>query len=213
MKHQKYLKDLDLIAHFPWSQYPEIWSNQEEALNIIGKQGGSVILELPTGSGKTAIGYTVLKTLEAIGRGPLFYIAPTKTMVEQIRQFHPEVKIVFGRSEYPCLYYTDRQISAEEAPCSLLNCPHRVDQETGQTETSGISPCPYLWAKYQAKQGGIVVCTAAFYLFTHLFCGWSEPAGLIIDEAHQMARVVRNCLSYEITDYHLNKVITLNYKM
>lgn len=205
----KRLYNLDLLPHFPADLYPEMWSNQREALEITEKQGGSVTLELPTGTGKTAIGYTVLKSLEDAGKGPLFYVTPTKTLVEQIKMLHPDVKVVFGRNEYPCLFYKGLA-GADEVACSMLDCPHRVSQETGETQETGVVPCAYLEAKFLAKQGGIVVCTTAFYLFSQLFArNWTQPAGLVIDEAHQTARVTRNCLSYEVTDYHLSRAAKL----
>lgn len=209
MKHPQYPSEQDLLAAFPRDQYPKMWPNQKDVFAIIGKQQGPMTLQLPTGEGKTVIGYTILKALEKKGLGPLFYIASTKTIVEQVKKFHPEVKIVFGRNEYPCPYYQGK-VTAEDAPCSMLDCPHRINQETGQTQEVGASSCPYQLAKYQAKQGGIIVCTSAFYLFTQLFTNeWNRPAGLIIDEAHQMAKIVRNCLSFEITDYHLKRAIEL----
>jgi len=187
-----------------------MWGNQEEAFEIISDIGKSVTLELPTGSGKTAIGYTFLKTLEKQGEGPLFYIVPNKTLVEQVKHLHPDVVTVYGRNEYPCFYYERELVTAEESPCSMLDCPHRVDQETGETEGKKVNPCPYLYDKYKAKQGGIIVCTMSFYLFAQLFTEeWPKPAGLVIDEAHQFPKVVRNALKYEITDYHLRRGINL----
>lgn len=203
MKHQKHL---DLFGNFP---YKHVRGNQRDALDIISKANSSVTLELPTGTGKTAIGYTFLKSLEANGQGPLFYTTPTKALVDQTKRLHPSVKTVYGRNEYKCLYYKE-EVSAEDAPCSMIECPHRVDQETGKVEEEGAIPCTYLHDKYLAKQGGIVTCTFAFYLFTRLFTKeWEEPAGLVIDEAHRIARVVRNSLSYEITDYHLKRSVKL----
>jgi Rad3-related DNA helicase len=206
-----HLHHREFLAHFPWDKYPEIRPNQREALDVIGKVGGSVTLELPTGSGKTGIGYTFLKTLAAEGEGPLFYVAPTKAIVDQVRQMHPDVEAVYGRNEYRCLYYPGEDLKADEIPClSLVDCPHRVNQETGETKEPGVVPCPYYQAKYQAKQARIVVSTVAFYLFTQLFSKeWKQPAGLVIDEAHQIARVFRQSLSYEITDWHLRKSVEL----
>jgi len=201
---------LDWRAAFPWDKYPKILGNQEKALDIISQQERSITLELPTGSGKTAIGYTFLKALEKKGAKKLFYIAPTKTIVDQVKGFHPDVKVVYGRNEYPCLYYTDHQVGADECPCSLLDCDHRVSQETGETQAIGVKPCPYLCDKYIAGQGGIVVCTISFYLFNQLFSKKSkenEVEGLVIDEGHRIAQVVRNSLSYEVTDYHLERSI------
>ena len=206
MKRQDHL---DFLGHFPKDQYSNPSSNQEKALRIISKDGESKTLELPTGSGKTAIGYTFLKTLDSTGKKSLFYINPTKTLVDQVKLLHPDVKVIYGRNEYPCLFYQEG-VTAEEAPCSMLECPHRVDPETGQTEIAGVQPCPYLWAKFQAKKGGIIVCTTAFYLFTHLFSDeWGDADGLVIDEAHGIANTVRNCLSYEITDYQIFRSIDL----
>lgn len=207
-QHQKHLEHLDFMANFPRNLYPDIRQNQQDALEIIARQG-SCILELPVGSGKTGIGYTVLKTLEKAGQGPLFYIVHNKTLVDQVKQLHPDVKVVYGRNEYPCLYFQEQNLTAEEVACSILtDCPHRVDQETGLTKVAGVAPCPYYQQKYEAKQGGIIACTFAFYLVTQLFSKeWDEPAGLIIDEAHRIARVVRDTLSYEISDYSLRRAV------
>lgn len=199
----------DLLASWPSEQYPTMLPVQRRALELLEKESGSTILELPTGSGKTAIGYTFLKAMLDQGLAPLFYVAPTKTLVDQVKSLHPDVTVIYGRSEYRCLYYKG-EVTAEEAPCSMLGCPHRVNRETGETEAAGVEPCPYLAAKWQAKQGGIVVCTTAFYLFTQLFSkDWDTPAGLVLDEAHRTAQLVRSSLSYEITDYHLARAIEL----
>ena len=208
--YRKILTLDNLLAHFPWEQYPKIRPNQREALATIAKNG-STTLEMPTGTGKTAVGYTVLHTLADAGLGPLFYITPTKTQVDEVQKKHPDMREMYGRHEYDCLYYTPEVFRADEIPClSLLDCSHRVDEETGATIGSDAAVCPYYWAKHQAKKSQIVVCTGAFYLMTHLFAkDFNNPAGLVIDEAHKMAQVVRGALSYEITDYHLKQVVKL----
>ncbi len=223
-----HLKHLRLLDSFPYDRYNEVKGNQHAAFEIIERNGGSgVTLELPTGTGKTAIGYTFLKDIERQGAaGPLFYIAPTKALVEQVHSLHPDTQVAYGRGEHPCLYYEEKKdltptklvslaqsrdnLKANEIPCSMLvDCPHRVDQETGTTHTEGAVPCPYLRQKYEAKKGGkIVVCTTAFYLFTQLFSKeFDKPAGLVVDEAHGIAETIRNCLSYDISDWHLEKAI------
>jgi Rad3-related DNA helicase len=121
---------------------------------------------------------------------------------------HPEMTEVYGRHEYKCLYYLPDSFQADEIPCLSLDCPHRVDQETGATAGDNVAVCPYYQAKYKAKHSAMVVCTAAFYLFTNLFSKeFNKPAGLVIDEAHQMAKIVRGSLSYEVTDYHLKQAV------
>ncbi|HUC88350.1 MAG TPA: helicase C-terminal domain-containing protein [Candidatus Binatia bacterium] len=128
---------------------------------------------------------------------------------------HSDLRVVYGRHEYDCHYYQPEAFKADEIPClTLTDCPHRVDQETGETIEAGVTPCPYYLAKYNAKQARIVVCTASFYLFTQLFSReFEQPAGLVIDEAHQMANVMRNALSYEITDWNLRRAVDLLNKL
>lgn len=208
MKHRK---SLPVLKNFPYDQYAKPSQNQTTSMELIQSQPGSMTFELPTGSGKTAIGYSFLKAKQSIGEKNLFYIAPNKTQVDQVKMLHPDMHAVYGRSEYDCLYY-EQDIKADETPCLLLkDCAHRVDQVTGQTLEAGVKPCPYYQAKYEAKQTGkMVVSTTAFYLFTQLFSReFEKPDGLVIDEVHQLARTFRHALSYQISDYHLSRCVTL----
>jgi Rad3-related DNA helicase len=197
-----------LLDFFPFEQYREPLPNQEKALEFIERNNGNAIIELPTGSGKTAVGYTHLRACNQISGGPVFYIVPNKTLVEQVSQLHPDVKVAYGRREHSCLHYLEQ---GKNLPCSsLLPCPHRVDKETGETVEEGAEPCPYYQAIYELKQGGIGCVSTAFYLYNMLFGkNFEIPDGLVIDEVHDLASTVRNCLSYEISDYHLSKSVEL----
>ncbi len=212
----------NLKASFPHDLFPEMRANQEAAFKAIAEHG-SVTIEMPTGEGKTAVEYTILKAMEKKGKGPLWLITPSKTVVEQTKKMFPSVKIALGRNEFPCGFYEkdksvltaktqkgDTKYKADEIPCAtLVTCPHRVNQETGETHEKGAWRCPYLQQTYEVKKGGIVVSTMAFYLFTHLFGKFEEAEGLVIDEAHRIADVIRHCLSYEITDYHIGRCVSV----
>lgn len=207
MKHLKHLSLSELQTSFPTSgkYHNGPWKSQEEILDFVAKHS-SCIVQSPTGTGKTAVEYAILKAAQNRGDRSLFLITPNKTIVEQISREFPDVKVALGRNEHLCLYY-EQAYGADEVPCYLLeDCPHRVDQISGQTRESGADPCPYLQQRYEVKQGGIILCTMAFYLFTHLFTeNFEEPDLLVIDEAHRIAEVVRSSLSYDITDYHLRQ--------
>lgn len=205
------LKDLDLLGSFPYHLYPELRENQKLTFEKIQNLKKSLLLELPSGSGKSVIGYTFLKACQKIGMKIMYYIVPTKQLVDQMKSFFPELVAIYGRNEYPCLYYTKSEVTAEQAPCSMLKCPHRISADTGETEEAEVEPCPYLAAKYRAKHGGIIVCTMSFYLFTYLFSrgGWEEIDALVIDEVHLLPDVIRYSLSYEISEYSLNRIVKL----
>jgi len=203
--------NLNLLESFPYERYAKPLKNQLVAFEKIGEEKGVVVLQMPTGSGKTCIAYTFLEALERTGKRQLLYVVPNKTIVNQVKELHPDVAVAYGRNEHPCLYYEDKP-RADEIPCSLLvDCPHRVDQQTGKTMEPGAEACPYLLQKFQAKQAKKVVCTFAFYLYTGpVFSNeFGKTGGLVIDEAHRIAQIVRNSLSYDITDYHLEQAVAM----
>lgn len=178
--------------------------NQVEAFGHIAEHE-SLVLEAPTGTGKTDIGVTYLAFRKKRGAKHRFYLVPNKALAEQVKALHPSSRIMLGRDEHTCLYYYHDgvNVTARESPCAMLtDCPHRVDQQTGMTHTAGVKPCPYLLQKYEAKQGtGDVIATFAFFLYSHFFAKeWEGEAAVVIDEADTLADSIRSVLSYEISE-------------
>jgi Rad3-related DNA helicase len=203
------MKHLDLMGAFPFNRYPHMRVAQKNTFEFLEPVQGVAVVELPVGSGKTAIGYTYLEALRREGATNLFYLAPNKTQVEQVHSLHPDMQVVYGRNEHPCLYYEDKDLRADDIPCSMLtDCAHRVNQESGKTHTPGATPCSYLLQKYQAKHSGkAIVCTNAFFLFTVMFSKEFNPEGVVIDEVQGLAQSIRQVLSTELTDWKLAKAI------
>lgn len=201
-----------LTQQFPFDQARP---TQERAFELISEHPEGVLLEIPTGEGKTAIGITTARAMKALGERPLHYVTPTKAQVEQIHRLHPaDTIVIYGRAEYPCLYYTERDkaVTAEESPCYMLKCPHRVNQDTGETEVPEAVPCPYFEAKFlaleAAARGTMVVSTTAFFLTNRLLVErWqrTEPALIVLDEAHRLAKTTRGIFQYQISDHLLRR--------
>jgi len=194
---------------------------QEEGLRYVGVKG-SCTLEIPTGEGKTAMEVAIARAAKKHFK-TCFVVTPTKTVLEQIRQRFPDdFTVAMGRNDFPCFFYeraksdltrdSKTKFKADEIPCSMLrSCPHRVDQETRETHEEGAIPCPYLKQKFEAMNSRKpVLATLAFYLFSRLFSkGFPEPDVLVIDEAHRLPETVRSALSYDITDWHLEKATAI----
>lgn len=164
-----------------------------------------ILLQGPTGTGKTALIYTFLKG-HCGDTGNGFYIVPNKTLVDQVVKLYPEIKPMYGRNEYPCLYY-DKEFKADEIPCSILrDCPHRVNLTTGETHTEGSTPCPYLQAKYESRQASLVACTTNYYFFEALSGSREKlPDAIGIDEVHEFSNSIRRMISYDISDFQLDQ--------
>ena len=54
----------DWQSSFPFETFKKMLPNQERAFAHIDESGGSALIEAPTGSGKTVIGYTFLSALQ-----------------------------------------------------------------------------------------------------------------------------------------------------
>lgn len=209
---------------------------QREIFEFGAKHRWNFIVEAPTGSGKTAAMYTILKAFENSGaKGELLWVVPNKAILAQHLAEFPFVKHMYGQNEYDCPWaasdftkdpgslVTAAQLPmireqselprVDEIPYFMHpKCPHYVDQKTGQTVHQGALECAYFRDRYSARQGGIVLCTWAFFLFTHLFVPkkqYQPPAALVIDEVHTIGDLTRSCLSFDITDWHLEECVKL----
>lgn len=180
--------------------------NQNIALEAMPKDNKLIIQGQP-GEGKTALGVTFLRTHCGDTENGIF-ICPSKTLVDGVVKNYPDIMPMYGRNEYPCLYY-DKQYQADLVPCAMLkSCPHRVNLETGETYEQGAVPCPYLQAKYLSRKSQLVACTSHYYFFEAL--GREElPHAIVIDEVHQFANSLRSMMQYHITDYLLDEFWTL----
>lgn len=191
--------------------YPSFRPYHVDALEHVAKNPNS-LLEGHSGHGKSGICYAYLKSLREMGYKPLYFITPTKVLVRQLKTMFPDAVEAYGRNEYECLFYKDKgkSVRVEDAPCSLLKCPHRVDLRSGETAEKGAKPCPYMLAKHQALKGEIIVCTHAFFFANmHYVKSFRKnpPYCVVIDEVHRFADSVRACLTYQISDYLLRRAV------
>lgn len=200
-KHQSKKLKKHFLANF-MRVHNEPRPNQLTVIEAMPKHD-RIILQAPTGTGKTALGYTFLKThCEDDKNG--FYLCPGKNLVEQVTSLYPEIMPMYGRNEYPCLYY-EGDHKADEVPCALLKeCPHRVNLETGETYEEGATPCPYFSAKYKSRQSNLVACTSQYYFYEAL-ARPELPHAVVFDEVHKWADSIRGMMKYQITDYTLNE--------
>ena len=189
---------------------------QTEAITLSLDSPAGNIFEIPTGEGKSAIGIAICLNAASQGK-TAFYVVPTKGLIDQIcRQFPDQTQAVYGRSEYECLFYSDSlkiqpPVNAADSPCYMLDCRHRVNQETGIPLDPEAAPCPYYHAKFvalrAAQRNRVIVCTNAFFLLNRILVKqWDmENTCVVFDEGHGLANEARRIFEYDISDYHLSR--------
>jgi Rad3-related DNA helicase len=173
-------------------------SHQEQAVNEIVEAFRSgqriVMLDAPTGSGKTLIAEAVRQILDSSG----LYICTTKSLQDQFVASFPTAQIR-GRANYPC--------SGHEDQFPLINaslCTKRSAQDDCRfCDTT----CPYLEAKHEATSANLTCTNTAYALGV-----WNSPRpflddrGLcVIDEADVIESEIMNHEEIRIPNYLLEQ--------
>ena len=103
LEDSKLSLDINAIdKHFPKEKYREGQREVIEfAVNAINDGKKIIILECPTGSGKSAIGMTIADMVDTA-----YYLTITKILQDQLTDdFGDKIVELKGRSSYPCTFY------------------------------------------------------------------------------------------------------------
>jgi len=91
----------NIDAHFPMESYRDGQKRCIEfAINAFNSGKRIVILECPTGSGKSAIGMTIADMVPES-----YYLTVTKILQDQLTRDFDDIVDVKGRNAYPCTFY------------------------------------------------------------------------------------------------------------
>lgn len=179
---------------FPYSG--SIREEQEKALATIehARTGAKkfVVLELPTGTGKSALAMAASKWASDWGKGA-YILSPQKQLTGQyIRDFarHGLVELR-GRSSYLCADFK-------------TNCEIGVSLR-GKNDTACLQ-CPYKRAKDHFVAQKMGVTNFDYFLAETLYSGQlPQRSVLIVDEAHNLEQKVLSFTDFEISPFALQK--------
>ena len=185
-------KDIKLVDFFP---FPEIRPAQDEALAAIERAHADkkkfVILEIPTGGGKSGIAVAAAKwAKEALGGGT-YILSPQKTLTAQYTKDFSDkgIKELRGRSSYRCDDFgTD---------CERGNILRKNNEEVCQQ-------CPYRAAKDEVISGTFGVTNFSYYLSEMQHAGkLGKRSLLILDEGHNTETLLLNETDIQIKQKQL----------
>ena len=146
-----------------------------------------VILDAPTGSGKTLIGESVRQ----LGKfRKTLYICNTKTLQDQFMRDFDYAKLLKGRSNYPVAGDKWMEITAADCTWDGNNC----------SWCGFKSKCPYEKAKSEALSAELAVLNTSYFLTECNHIGLFKGRDLVIvDEADTLENELMGFVSLEIS--------------
>lgn len=166
-----------------------------------------LIIEAPTGSGKSAVALAVNRLAEN-RRAEI--VTGTKQLQEQYANLGPFQAM--GRNNFPCLIDT---VTADIAACTNgYECEHKKpalgpaekNGRTGKMTRPEIGPpeCPYYAQKWYAKKAPESVYNYAYWLAIHNYDqSWPHPNLVVFDEAHELEDQIRRFASVKLLKSHV----------
>lgn len=165
-------RDLSGIVLPGWVEKVRPW--QAEAVHQIMtayRRGVDlVVLDAPTGSGKTLIAEMVRQLIDPVTGS---YVCSSLTLQDQYTRDFPKADVVKGRSNYP----TD-QPGVDAGDCAGVGC---------QLCVGGLKTCSYQKAKEAARESSQAVLNTAFQLYQSNYGGEFKGRDLIVwDECDEL---------------------------
>lgn len=160
-----------------------------------------VILDAPTGSGKTLIGETIGRLMQT----PRVYCCTEKSLQDQFMRDFPDAKLLKGRSNYPTINQRDRFHPEDYlGHVSCEDCQWSITKSCDLCPTKFV--CPYETAKMDALHAEVAVLNTSYLLTECNGPGrFSKQRLVIVDEADTLESSLMNHVSVDVTEKRLSR--------
>lgn len=170
------------VSSFPYAQYRPGQKEAIDAAREAFEQGSRfVVIEAPTGSGKSGIAVTLAREADSA-----YIVTAQKLLQDQYVRDFPELALMKGRANYPCLI----------APTHAAAAPCLAGRKLPECEE-----CPYFTAKDVAIAASGTTMNYAYYLAELNYSGgFGERELLVLDEAHNAEAALMSFAQVTLSD-------------
>lgn len=179
----------------------------QQAITAFNSGSKVVMLDAPTGSGKTLIGEVVRQSLDARG----IYLCNSLQLQEQFRVDFPEAAILMGRTNYATADKPSQFPDLNAGDCTkerttlpaCYDCDPLWDMEDTMhcSWCHPVPNCPYESAKATAMRSPLVCTNTSYFLYEANYVGNLPLARslVIIDESDTLEDVLLSFVEVSIT--------------
>jgi len=144
-----------------------------------------VLLDAPTGSGKTLIAEMVRQLLNTRG----VYVCSDKALQRQFTRDFPTARMLQGRNNYP----TQHNPAKTADDCTATNPADSCDHCDSRTD------CPYQAARSAALAAPLAVLNSSYYLAaTNYAEAFTNEQFVVLDEADTLEQVLLGFVEYKV---------------
>lgn len=178
--------------------YEKFFQYQEEFINKIleaFEKYKYVVVESPTGSGKSVIAYTIANVYKKMNKNS-FVTVPYKTLQDQYLKDFNDIALVKGVNNYRCAYaYSlNETLSCKESPC-------RIPKRDTDIYNMHENICVYQGALRKAMYNYLTLFNnAAFLLYKNYTKKFDNRYLTIYDEAHTLESNLMQFISIKINE-------------
>jgi len=203
----------NLLKHIPYDfQYWRKYQKEkiEEILDHISNNKKIIVLNAPTGAGKSLYNISVGSILNSVDeKTNAFVLTSTKMLQNQYSNEFPEVKVIKGRANYPCKswewLYNLRKKEDEKKGISTPKYEPKTCEDcykvAKNTKCNFEGVCDYKVAKKEALESTFACMNMAYFILAvpNEEVGFENRTLCIIDEAHNIEDTLMNHYTIEIT--------------
>ncbi len=193
----------EIIKKFPFTQFRKYQREMiEEIVEAFNSGYRWILLETPTGFGKSPVNVSFCRTMTS------FYTTPQNILLDQLRGDFPDMALIKGRKHYECVEIRKGNCDID-APCQRnVNylCQDKYER------------CLYWQAKIQAIKSQIALTNFAYFVGESFIPGtlnvpkFGNRELLVIDEGHSIDQHILNFISITISSRTLPYLVFQSVK-
>lgn len=193
-------------------KFPEFRETQQEALSrIMSTDAKFIIIDAPTGSGKSLIAAAVQRLLKR----KMVYTATTKQLQRQFVNDFPYCEELRGRENYPTRLKGHEFPFVTAGDCTRPmddHCRYCCSDDDQRYDSCGCVECPYTIQKRRALSANVAVLNTALFLTEANYVGQfgngrnGKLPLLIFDEADELEHALLDFVQITFTRQMIEKL-------